>query len=228
MSNNTADFNFFNDFMGSHIHTIYTIGMIIFALYQFSKCRDKNPKLAFSILSLSLFITLIVFLLGSKNNLTEYASPPYNIILYVAILIAIFSMPVTLYFDFKKSDDESEESDDEPEKKHTESTSNSSSPEIINNQELIDSKKRKILIEIDSLKSRLSEHEGKKNILESDLWLNSFKTKTGFLAITENEYGRNKARQTAIGNEETEIRSLRAKINGLKENAAKLSTSVVC
>jgi len=219
--NNTPNFNFFNDFLGSHIHTIYTIGMIIFALYQFSKCREKNPKLAFSILLLSLFITLIVFLLGSKNIFTEYASPPYNIILYVAMLIAIFSMTVALYFDFKKSDDE-------PEKKHTESTSNSSSPEIINNQELIDSKKRKILIEIDNLKLRLSEHEEKKEVLESDLWLDYFKTKTGFLAITENEYGRNKARQTAIGNEETEIRSLREKINGLKENAAKLSTSVVC
>jgi len=230
MSDEKPDFNFFGHFLDSNMNTIFTIGMIVASLYQFLKLLDKKPKIAFRVLSLSLFVTLIITVgFGSTNVFTEYVRQPYNIILFTAMILTILVMPITLYYDFK-SDDELVKNVDESEKNEDEVSSHSSKVAIImhDNQELIDSKKRKILIEIDNLKLRLSEHEEKKDVLESDLWLDYFKTKTGFLAITENEYGRNKVRQTAIDNEETEIRSLRARINGLKENADKLSTSVVC
>jgi len=71
--------------------------------------------------------------------------------------------------------------------------------------------------EVFSLTSDIERAEKKLSLLKSDNWLNYFKSNTGILTITENEYGRKKERDIAIKNTEFEIASLTSRLRKINE-----------
>lgn len=192
-------YNIINSSSLQDVQLACMILLICYGFYLIIKSFQEDAFLGVALLMVMTIISWLVLLgMGSKYvSIVGYAALSLMVILALMIASAVtHAKPIKQRYKYIKND-------------------NGDVSEIvpITGRELVKIERKLNKEEIIEIENQLSKSDRDIELLKSEQWLDFFKTHTGFVAITDNQYGRDKARSIAIDNV---IRNKTVLVNRLK------------